>query len=102
MIRHVVLVRPAAQASSASVQAALDGVAALQGVVPGIVSVQLGANVSPEGLGQGYTHGFVVDFTDAAARDAYLPHPAHQKAGAALVAIADGGVAGILVFDLQV
>jgi hypothetical protein len=101
MIRHIVLLRPAAIASPQSVQAALDGVAALKGVVPGILDVKLGANVSPEGLGQGYTHGFVVDFTDAAARDAYLPHPAHQKAGAALVAVAEGGIDGILVFDLE-
>ena len=102
MIRHIVLLRPASQATPASVKAALDGVAALKGVVSGILGVQLGPNVSPEGLGQGYTQGFVVDFTNAAARDAYLPHPEHQKAGAALVAVAEGGVAGILVFDLEV
>src|SRR3954452_17050838 len=101
MIRHVVLVRPAASASAQQVQAALDGIVALQGVVPGILAVQMGANVSPEGLDRGYTHGFVVDFADAASRDAYLPHPAHQKAGAALVAVAEGGIAGILVFDLE-
>ncbi len=101
MIRHVVLLRPAGGASPAAVQSALDGVAALKGVVPGILDVKLGPNVSPEGLGQGFTHGFVVDFTDAAARDAYLPHPEHQKAGAALVSVAEGGVAGILVFDLE-
>jgi hypothetical protein len=101
MIRHVVLLKPAAGASPASVQAALDGVAALQGVVPGILAVHSGPNTSPEGLGRGYTKGFVVDFADAAARDAYLPHPAHQKAGAALVAVAEGGIEGILVFDLE-
>lgn len=100
MIRHVVLLRPAATASPAAVDAALAGVVALRGVVPGILAVTTGDNVSPEGLGRGFSKGFVVDFTDAAARDAYLPHPAHQAAGAALVAVADGGIDGILVFDL--
>lgn len=101
MIRHVVLLKPAPSASADSVQAALDGVVALKGVVPGILAVRTGPNASPEGLGRGYTQGFVIDFTDAAARDAYLPHPAHQKAGGALVAVAEGGIEGILVFDLE-
>ena len=47
-------------------------------------------------------HGFVVDFRDAAARDAYLPHPEHMKVGKALVEAAQGGVEGILVFDYEV
>lgn len=102
MIRHVVLLRPAASALPAAVEAALQGVVALKETIPGILAARAGPNVSPEGLGLGFTHGFVVDFTDAAARDAYLPHPAHQAAGAALVAVAEGGIEGILVFDLEV
>jgi hypothetical protein len=47
--------------------------------VPGIEDYVSGANTSPEGLSQGYTHGFVMTFTDAAARDAYLPHPDHER-----------------------
>ena len=100
MIRHVVLFRPAPSADPAALAAALDGIVALQSTIPGILAVHTGANVSPEGLGRGYACGFTMDFVDAAARDAYLPHPAHQAAGAALVAVAEGGVAGILVFDL--
>ncbi len=102
MIRHVVLIRPSAAATPADVEAAMSAVAALKGVVPGILDVRMGANVSPEGLGRGYTHGFVVDFEDEAARDAYLPHPAHQRAGAMIVAVADGGIDGVLVFDLEI
>jgi hypothetical protein len=101
MIRHVVLLRPKAAATPAEIEAAIARVAALKGVVEGIVDVRTGANTSPEGLARGYTHGFVMDFTDAAARDAYLPHPRHKEAGAALVAVADGGIDGILVFDLD-
>ncbi|MEL4376092.1 Dabb family protein [Brucella cytisi] len=48
---------------------------------------------------KGFRHGFVVDFTDSAARDAYLPHPEHAKVGKSLVEAAEGGIEGILVFD---
>ena len=37
-----------------------------------------GPSVSPEGLEGGFDWALVVRFRDAAARDAYLPHPAHQ------------------------
>ena len=55
----------------------------------------------PEGLGKGYTDGFVIDFADAAARDAYLVHPAHEKAGGRIVAAAEGGIGGVLVYDFE-
>lgn len=47
--------------------------------VEGIEDYVSGPNTSPEGLNEGFTHAFVMTFTDAAARDAYLPHPDHQR-----------------------
>ncbi|CDP54353.1 Stress responsive alpha-beta barrel domain protein Dabb [Devosia sp. DBB001] len=76
--------------------------AALKGRVPGLERASFGTNVSPEGLGQGFADGFIMDFADAGARDAYLVHSDHQAAGARLVAAAEGGLAGILVFDIEV
>jgi len=67
-----------------------------------MLSFKSGANVSPEGLARGFTHAFTVDFADVAARDAYLVHPAHQAAGARLVAAAQGGIDGLLVIDLDI
>lgn len=46
--------------------------------IPGILDLTWGPNVSSEGLDEGFTHSFVMVFASAAARDAYLPHPAHQ------------------------
>ena len=43
-----------------------------------------------------------VDFTNAAARDIYLPHPAHQKVGAMIVGASEGGLSGITVLDWEV
>jgi Stress responsive A/B Barrel Domain len=47
--------------------------------LPGFLSCTGGPYSSPEGLNQGYTHGLVMTFTDAAARDQYLGHPDHEK-----------------------
>ena len=58
--------------------------------------------MSPEGLGRGFTHAFTCDFEDAAARDAYLAHPAHKAAGQRLVAATREGVAGLLVLDFEI
>lgn len=40
---------------------------------------------------QGFTHVYLLTFKDAAARDAYLPHPEHKKFGQVL------GKSGIFV-----
>ena len=99
MIRHVVLFK-LRQGLSENVAAEIfEALKALQHQMPGILAVSAGRDQSPEGLQRGNSHGFTVDFTDAAARDAYLPHPAHQKVGAMIVANAEGGVEGITVLD---
>ena len=54
---------------------------ALAKTVPGITAFEDGVNNSPEKKNLGFTHVYLVTFTDAAARDAYLPHPEHEKFG---------------------
>lgn len=49
-------------------------------VIPGILGLTYGQNTSTEGLSDRFTWSFVMLFESAAARDAYLPHPAHQDA----------------------
>jgi len=102
MIRHCVLCRfrdDVTQAQKARVYASLD---ALKEIVPGILGASFGPNASPEGLAKGFEDGFIIDFEGAPARDAYLVHPDHRKAGGALVELLDGGTEGLMVFDLQV
>ena len=48
--------------------------------LPGVRSMTVGADVSPEGLGDGFTHAAVAVFDSAAARDAYLTAPEHLVA----------------------
>jgi hypothetical protein len=101
MVRHCVLLRFAPSVSADGKDAIFRRLTSLKERVPGFERITFGANSSPEGLAQGFDDGFVIEFTDAAARDAYLVHPDHQSAGAALVAMLDGGLAGLVVFDLD-
>ena len=101
MIRHVVLFKLRPELGPADVEKIMAGLFALKAVIPGMLNVSGGKDVSPEGLQRGHTHGFTVDFADMAARDAYLPHPDHQKLGAQIVAATQGGVDGITVLDWE-
>ena len=80
-VRHVVVFKYKAGASEDKIQTVTDAFRALQDTIPGIVSFEHGVNNSPEGKNQGFTHVYLLTFENAAARDAYLPHPEHQKFG---------------------
>ena len=101
-IRHCVFFKFRAdvpQAERDAIRADLD---ALGARIPGLLDFAFGTNVSPEPLARGYVDGFTMDFRDAAARDAYLEHEAHKRAGARLVASLEGGIDGLMVFDLEI
>lgn len=102
MIRHIVLIKFRPELKAAQIEERLQAVVALKKKIGGILSITAGENNSPENLEKGFRHGFVVDFTDGAARDAYLPHPEHAKVGKSLVEAADGGIEGILVLDYAI
>lgn len=101
MIRHVVLFKCASHVDAVATAKVFAALQDLAHKIPGIISISSGIDCSPEGIQRGYTHGFTVDFVDAAARDAYLPHPAHQAVGKMIVGIAEGGVDGICVVDWE-
>jgi hypothetical protein len=101
MIRHCVFVKYRAEIGFAERRSLVAGLEALIPLVPGMRSVVASANVSPEPLKQGFLDGFIVDFDDATARDAYLVHPDHQIVGGRIGAAAEGGAAGIMVFDFD-
>jgi hypothetical protein len=102
MIRHCVFVKFRSGVSADERADIYESLNALVGQIDGLLNATFGANVSPEGLAQGFNDGFIMDLTDEAARDRYLVHPAHQAAGAKLVAALEGGVAGLIVFDMKV
>jgi Stress responsive A/B Barrel Domain len=98
MIRHIVLIRLRAGLDDATIDglfAQLPGLAERLGF-----TAAWGQSESPEQIERGYKHGFVAEFTDWAALAAYQTDPGHKVFGAGLVAHAEGGLDGILVFDL--
>ena len=101
MILHCVFLRLKSAMTQDEKKALFESVAALQQVIPGIVDIKYGPNVSPEGLHGGFVDGFAVTFESVEARDAYLVHPEHVAVGERIVSSTDGGLAGLLVFDLN-
>ncbi|RWQ41075.1 MAG: Dabb family protein [Mesorhizobium sp.] len=102
MIRHCVFARFRNNADATERAAIHADLEALRWVIEGMGKVEFSANVSPEPFAHGFTHGFTIDFRDAAARDAYLMHDNHSRAGARLVAALEGGTDGLMVFDLEI
>jgi hypothetical protein len=80
-VRHIVVFKYKADATPEQIQQVTTAFAALKDKIPGVVSFEHGINNSPENLNKGFTHVYQVTFTDAAARDAYLPHPEHRAFG---------------------
>ena len=101
MIRHCVFVKFRSDVGAAERAEIYAGLGALVGQIEGLLSFESGPNISPEGRSQGFDDGFIMDFADVAARDRYLPHPAHKAAGSRLVAALEGGRDGLIVFDLE-
>ncbi|NIY75877.1 Dabb family protein [Thalassospira sp. HF15] len=102
MIRHIVLTKFHAEVTKAEIDSLFVKLAELQNHIAGMRGFDGGVSVSPEGFEQGFRHGFSIDFDDAAARDAYLEHPEHKALGGQLVGLLEGGIAGLVVFDLVV
>lgn len=100
MIRHIVLLRFRAAVppeARAALMTELDG---LRARLPGMRNFTVLTNISPEiPVIHGFTQGFAIDFTDAAARDAYLVDPGHADIGRRLTEACDAGTDGVLVFD---
>jgi hypothetical protein len=80
-VKHVVVFKYKPSATPEQIEQVTTAFKALKGKIPGIVSFEYGTNNSPEGLNKGFTHIYLLTFTDAAARNAYLPHPEHKKFG---------------------
>jgi hypothetical protein len=80
-VKHVVVFKYKQTATPEQIEQVTTAFKALKGKIPGIVSFEYGTNNSPEKLNKGFTHVYLLTFTDAAARDAYLPHAEHKKFG---------------------
>lgn len=97
-IQHMVLFKIKPEVTTEKITQLFSQLAELQQLIPGITYFAGGPYSSPEGLNQGYTHGFLMTFESIDARDTYLPHPEHERVKAALKPCIDSA----LVFDFEV
>jgi len=97
VVRHVVLFAYKSGATPEQVKAVQDKFFDLKNKIDGIISIEGGPDISPEKMQQGFTHPFMVTFKSVAARDAYLPHPAHKEFGTFLGQYLDK----VLVVDFE-
>ncbi len=102
MIKHCVFIKFTASTSERQRQSIYRAVHDLQHHLCGWQGFVAGANITPEaGMDKGYNGGFIIDFENESARDAYLMDEQHQHVGGEIVACAEGGIGGVLVFDIK-
>ena len=94
-IRHVVHFKFKADATKEQIAKVVEEFAALKTKISVVEGLEWGTDVSPEGLGKGFTHCWIASFKNAADRDAYLVHPDHK----AFVAILKPVLEEALVVD---
>jgi len=75
MITHVVLLQPKVSTSNEKLLALLEHIQALQEIIPGILSISVGENLSL--YHRGFTYGIIMRFVDEAHLQAHHTHPAH-------------------------
>ena len=79
-LRHVVIFKFKETSSKASVDSVVKSFMGLAKKIPVIKSMEWGLNDSPENFHQGFTHCFVLTFSNKKNRDeVYQKHPAHME-----------------------
>ena len=97
-VKHIVLLKFKDGTTEEQIGKFFDDVLDLSETVPGIDDYVSGTNCSAEGRNQGLTHGFIMTFSDVAARDAYIVHPEHERFKTMALSI----VETTIIFDFEV
>ena len=66
--------------------------------IPGLLKMEYGPYNGDEGLNEDFTHGFIMTFDTPESRDAYLPHPVHEKVKELVVPRLER----VIVFDINI
>ncbi len=78
-VKHMGLFQFKDGVSGEQIEECFTELVGMVGQIPGLEEVIHGPYESDEGLNDGFTHGFIMTFTSAQARDDYLPHPVHER-----------------------
>jgi hypothetical protein len=77
-VYHVVHFKFKSSATPEQIAKVEKGFAALKAKIDAVQSLEWGTDISPEKLGDGFTHCWLLTFKNEKDRDAYLVHPAHK------------------------
>lgn len=97
-VKHIALVKFKGGTTEEQINEVFDALLEVTENIEGVEDYVSGENSSPEGLSKGYTHGFIVTFHDAAARDTYLTHADHEAFKTKFVPLIDD----IAVVDFEI
>jgi hypothetical protein len=79
-VRHFGMFQFKKDITDQQIATCFDAMRAMQGKIPGLLEVNCGPyDENEEQLHDGFTHGFVMAFESRTSRDAYLPHPEHER-----------------------
>lgn len=102
MINHVVVFKFNEKFPDADIHDALNQLAALQKIIPGMSSFSCGANCSLEQLNKEFTHVFMMQFVDIQSRDDYVNHPKHKQiADDLIMPMLENGLDSVVVIDYE-
>jgi hypothetical protein len=96
-IQHMVLLKFKPETPANKIADIFRKLEEFKEVIPGITYFAGGAYSSHEGLNKDYTHAFLMTFESVAARDAYLPHPAHEQIKSEILTVIDD----VIAFDIE-
>lgn len=98
MTRHYGMFQFKEGISEAEIDNCFAVMKAMVGKIPGLLEMEHGPYDSTEGLNDGFTHGFIMTFDGPESREAYLPHPEHEKVKEVVIPKLERAV----VFDFNV
>ena len=98
MVRHIGILKFKADISEQQIAESFRAMDDLVEEIPGLIKVEHGHYESNEGLNEDFTHGFIMTFDSTESRDAYLPHPIHEKFKELVVPKLER----VIVFDFKV
>jgi hypothetical protein len=96
-VKHYGMFQFKPEVTEAGIATCFREMAGMVGRIPGLIDFHHGPYDSAEGLNDGFTHGFIMTFESPAARDAYLPHPEHERVKGIVVPC----LARVTVFDFN-
>ncbi|MGK6352848.1 Dabb family protein [Parapedobacter sp. DT-150] len=98
MVRHFGVFQFKKNIGEAQIAECFRTMKAMVGEIPGLLDMEYGPYSSPEGMNDGFTHGFLMTFDNESSRDSYLPHPIHGRAKNVVVPCLER----VVVFDFVV